>query len=184
MRTQGKWLLGVFAASCLGLPSVAMAGAAGVILTLSPVRVPASTSVPETVPFMSPGLVVALGVLLAVIAFRFLRHRKTYQKVLAIAVLGGGVMAGSWGVNRVEALIISVAVPPENPVCGGTSGAFFATGMTGTSPYLIENQCKTYAIKIDDYGNMPCAPASQVKADADVGDTIAPGASATANYCP
>ncbi len=188
MRSNtGITVLKTLVAACLALPSLAMAGGATVVVNLSAVTPPGAPPppAPEAVPFMGQGMVFALGALLAVVAFRFLRHRKAYQKVLSIALLGAGVLTAGLGADRVSALLSVYAVPSDSPACSAGGSVALNTEESGWYSFEIENQCATTTLVIDSYLNLPCGPEASYYevADGDVGDTIAPGATVTANFC-
>ncbi|MFV8817798.1 hypothetical protein [Haliea sp. E17] len=172
-----------------GLPAVASATTSPVInvgAVIPPPAAPVPGVAPEAVPFMGTGLVIALGLLLAVIAYRFLRQRPAYQKILCLTTLAAGTLVTAWGAGPTIAgiLLPVIAVPPENSVC--TSGTFGVSSLEwgGFGGMEITNNCATTTLEVLSYEFMPCAYEFQVKdGGADIGDTIEPGVTVLSNYC-
>ncbi len=165
------------------LPGMAWASFSAVVVNLAPVAAPTPGAV--AVPAISSGLALALGVLLAVVGYRFLRHRPAYQKTLCLAVLAGGTLLSAWGVNRTTAGIIGVIVPVEDPVCSsGTIALPHYLGGYTTVP--ITNNCASTTLEVQSYEGLEvyCAEEDQIVIDAGVGDRIEPGQTASSNYCP
>ncbi len=93
--------------SLIGVSSLVQAQAQAITsgVSLQPVASAAA------VPALGSGLLIVLGLLLAVIAARTLRSDKTAQKLLSVAVLGGGLMLSGLGVDRaLAAIAISEAI--------------------------------------------------------------------------
>ncbi len=136
----------------------------------------------SAVPVAGHGLLIALGVLLMVIAYRFFANNRGYQKLLSALVFTGATLLAAWGAERTVASYLIVPVPAEDPVCGG--GEIALTLGTG-EPVQIDNECASTPLKVISYENfgLYCLPNQIITQNADVGDVIQPGASALSNYC-
>ncbi len=176
MTRRFRSLLSLVLVALSGLPSLAMAGGPGVIIDLGPTGA-------ADVPVFSGPLLIALALLMVIVALRFLRLRDA-QRMLSIAVLGAGLVIGAFGVERTVAIdIITPEVPPDDPACSGATISL-NTNSSGYSGLPIANNCVSTDLKVLGYQNLPCPPPVQIKTDADVGDIIPAGGSATMNYCP
>ncbi|MFV8817797.1 hypothetical protein [Haliea sp. E17] len=169
----------------VGLPSVASATNAAVVINVGAVATPVPAVPAEPVPGLGVGLIVALGLLLAMIAYRFLRQRPAYQKILCMAALSGGTLVIAWGAGpTVAGLSPLVVVPPEEAVCISGELGIINVNWFGFGGMDITNNCATTTLEVLSYEFMPCPYEFQVKdGGADIGDTIAPGATVLANYC-
>ncbi len=177
MDSMNKRFIGQLVAGAVlfGLSQTAAAGV-NVIINLG------ADGSAQAVPALGNGLLIALGILLAVIAYRFSVSNRGVQRMLSVAVLAGGTLLAVWGAERTVAGYLVVPVPPEDPVC--SSGGTYAldTGSSLGIPVDIENQCESATLTVLSYENLDCPGGIEI-VDADVGDTIAPGATATSNFC-
>lgn len=89
-------------ASLFMVSSLAQAGSSGGVI-VAPGAVGAGAATATSVPTLSSSLLIVLGILLAVVAFRTLRSNNNAQKLLSILVMGGGLVLGGFGVDRVIA---------------------------------------------------------------------------------
>jgi len=158
------------------LPSLAFAGSPTV--TLGPFAGASVTPVPA----LSDGLLIALGVVLAVVALRTIRQKLVYQKVLSVVLLGCGLVIGGMGVERTVATT-TTPILPESDLCSGATGDV-NLNRGETNPTLIQNTCESQVLEVLSYSGMSCTPEQQITIDADVGDTLEPGQTVTLNYCP
>ncbi|MFK7977115.1 MAG: hypothetical protein AB8C02_13355 [Halioglobus sp.] len=153
------------------LPAAAMAGP-------PPVVVVSGSGI--SIPTMTQNMSIALGLLLVVVGLRFLKQYGAAQKVLSVLLVGGGLALGALSVERPHASAFGVF--DGGDACNGgpqslnVGNAFAITG--------FENGCAATDITIVAYNNYPCLAADQVKDDADVGDVISAGDTATLNRCP
>ncbi len=193
MTNKSRLAINLALAALAGLPSVASATFLPVVVNVGAVAAPVGPVAPagpvEPVPGLGGGLVIALGLLLAVIAYRFLRQRPAYQKIICMTALAGGTLLTAWGAGPAIAGILMpiVVVPPEDAICAGGELAISDPSWYGQYPGLqITNNCATTSLEVLSYDEFVyCDYALQVKTGgADIGDTIAPGATVTTNYCP
>ncbi|GHD23284.1 hypothetical protein GCM10007052_35830 [Halioglobus japonicus] len=91
------------------------------------------------IPVMDSVLFIVLGLVLVVIAMRFVQKSKGAQKLLSIAVLGTGLLVGGLGAERTIALIDyeDVFIAPD---CDGTD--INAPDLISNF-YQITNDCST-----------------------------------------
>ena len=102
---------------------------AGLFLASSLVQAGTQTSVivgpaSVNVPTLNGSMLVALGLLLAVIAVRVLRSKQGTHRLLSWLVLGVGLIVGGIGVQRSEALT-SGSVTAEGAVCAADGPVFY-----------------------------------------------------------
>ncbi len=162
------------AGASLGFSQMAFAGSS-VIVNLG------AEGSAQAVPVLANGLLIALGILLAVVAFRFFSTNQGLRRMMCVAVMAGGGLLASWGVEKTVASVLVLPVPGEDPIC--TSGGTYALDTQSQgAPVEIENQCESATLEVLSYENLNCQNGIET-IDADVGDTIAPGATATTNFC-
>jgi len=132
---------------CLSVPCLlvvsSLAQASG---TATVVVGPLATSVPT----LSGILLIVLGMLLAVIAFRTLPNNEGAQRLLSILVLGGGLIISGVGVDR------TLAVPDTLPASGGVCTQ--AGPLPSYYPYVdirLQNDCGN-SIQIIDFRDDDC----------------------------
>ncbi len=154
--------------------SLAQASAAGIgTFSFTPI-LPPSSPVTEAIPTLGDAALIALGLLLIVIAVRMLRTREGQQRMLCIAVLGGGITLGLVGAGRASALVLTSFVfgaDPGNYDCAGiTDQPFSIISVTQT----VTNNCTVSGKITTSYVGPPGC--SLTGSDCDV---LAPGASCT-----
>ncbi|TGD71614.1 hypothetical protein E4634_18420 [Mangrovimicrobium sediminis] len=176
MRRTDLSKLGILLVAGLCLPGLAHASFVPVVVELAAV----SPAV-QAVPVLSPGLLAALALVLVVIGLRVVRSRGAQRSFLGL-LAGAGLLLAVAGVEHTRAVMVIPVVPPTDPACNNGSIAL-DTGGNGFSGVMIQNACETTTLEVQGYLNLPCAPVDQIVTDADIGDRIAPGASATTNYC-
>jgi exosortase sorting signal-containing protein len=122
-----------YAAACaaLFLPSISQAGTPTPSIPVDIVVRPADAvaAAATAVPTLSQNLLIALGLLLAVIALRTLQRQQGAKKLLGLVILGSGMAIGGAGIERTIASGTSI---PNGDIC--TAG--------GKVPYFaqFENQ--------------------------------------------
>jgi hypothetical protein len=126
--------------SLLVLSSLAQAQAIGYV-TVGPL---AATQVPT----LSGYLLIVLGLLLAVIAFRTLRSNRGAQKILSILVLGGGLIISGIGVDRTLATAGPIIETAEGTDC--TAGGDIRYG-ADEGPTNLLNGCGNSLVISDIY---------------------------------
>ncbi len=171
-RIQRKLHALLWASLLLG-PASALAG------TTPPVVVVAGAGAPG-IPTMSTNLMIALGVLLAVVALRFLQQRGNAQKFLSLLLLGGGLTLGGLGIDQTRAT--DAGFSDGSTACGGGQESQNIRDPFGGG--TLFNSCSETNLVVVAYLNYPCSSAEQIKVDADVGDIITAGGSGTLNRCP
>lgn len=179
-----KFRLRSICALSLYIPTLAFASIQPTVV-VGPVAAPPPPA--EAVPTLESGLVVALGLLLAVIALRFLRQRPAYQKFLCLAVLGGGTLVTAWGVDRgVAAMYPTVIVPPEDAVCSSDEDEK-TYNVDFFSASDITNNCESTSLEILRYEEFQyCGvevTGAMVSTNGGVGTIIEPGATVQSDYC-
>jgi len=159
----------------------AFAGNGGTGIILGPPASGPGSAVTTAIPAMGTPAMIALGVLLAVVAFRFLRQKGIAQKVLSIALLGGGLVMTGLGVDKATATT-AAGVPAESDLCSGGQGLVsdFRSGMGGAQ---LTNNCLETTLEVISY-QLNCPAEVQIVADAGVGTQIPPNATVTMNSCP
>ncbi|QFU74852.1 hypothetical protein EY643_03885 [Halioglobus maricola] len=113
-------------------------------ITLAPTPLPAPPAAPDAgamapavpVPVMDSVMLLAVGLLLMVVAIRFLRHSKASQKIMSIALLGAGLVLGGAGAERTVAALY--ADFPIAPNCEGVDIV-----LNGLEPSQVVNDCDT-----------------------------------------
>lgn len=129
-------------ASLFGASSLVQAQAitSGVILQPA-----ASASSASVIPALSSGLLIVLGLLLAVIAAKTLRSKKTAQKLLSVAVLGGGLLLSGLGVDHVLATILELKISGEG--CTKSHSLPYTSNSADTA---LVNECPN-SMKIENF---------------------------------
>lgn len=100
--------------SLLVASSLAQAGAPAAFVNFTPVAA-------NPVPALSGYVLIALGLLLAVIAVRTLRNNEGAQKILSIMVLGGGLIISGVGADRTLAGLTPIIETIPVDECAGGS---------------------------------------------------------------
>jgi len=120
----------------LGLPTIAHASNP-ITVVVGPTLQAAAVAVP--VPTMTENLLIALGLLLMVFAFRALRNRQGAQKLLSLLLLGGGVAIAGLGVERTMAVDAGGTVTAEGSPCttSGPLPVYYPEG----GEWTLENTC-------------------------------------------
>lgn len=163
------------------------AAVAGILVgsIFSPVvlaSVPASVTVgavgSTAVPTMSDGLMIGLGLLLAMIALRALKQYGGTARMMCLAVFGGGLAISAIGVDNSMATYSGVS--SESSACDGGTETI-VTGRPYDANYL-QNHCAG-AIQVKSY-DLPCPASVQIKSGGDVGTIIAPEETVELNICP
>jgi len=160
--------------------ALAVAGLSPMLVKAQSVGVTVGPVGSVAVPTMSNSLMIGLGLLLAVIALRVLKQRDDAARVLSVALLGGGLLIGSLGVERSMATFSGVNTEPGGVCDGGTQE--IVTGRAFDENYL-ENTCETTPIQIKSY-QLPCSSAEQITYNGDVGTVIPAGENVRLNVCP
>lgn len=159
------------------VPSIAFAGTPIVIVG------PVGASGGAQVPTMTSSLLIALAVLLAVVAIRFLKQKGLQQKVMSLLVLGSGLVVGAVGVQ--DSLATSVTVSVESSACTGSTVPLDPSRGDGfDSSAELFNQCSSASIQVIAYQGYPCPPEQLIDQGAGPGAVIAAGDSALLSYCP
>ncbi len=143
-----------------------------------------AVSGPQSVPVASHSFLIAVGVLMMVVAYRFFTRYSGYQKMLSLAVFLGATAVAGLGTERTLASYFMVPVPAEDPVCSGGQTAL-SLGGSVFFPAEITNNCATMTLEVLSYENfdVDCPNGPFETRDADIGDTIAPGQSVLSNTC-
>ena len=128
------------------------------------------------VPTMTDGLLIALGMLLAVIAIRALKGQMVHQKILSILLLGGGLLIGGLGVERSFATQVPVVPVADECEVGGTATLESA----GRSDNEFTNGCDV-AMTITAY-SLGCDEGFEVEVTP-IGTSIEPEETVNINYC-
>ena len=136
------------AASLLAVPSLVHAGGNSIV-TVGPLATP--------VPTASGYLLIVLGLLLAVIAFRTLRNNQGAHKLLGILVLGGGLVISGIGVDRTIAGNIQQTLPVEEAAC--TSDTDLQYNSQRDVDVTLENKCGNL-IEIKGFSTTRCSGSS------------------------
>ncbi|TDG14026.1 hypothetical protein E2F43_11090 [Seongchinamella unica] len=182
MASYPKFRQSVFLVSLASLASVfstvAHAGGSTGVILGPPGAAPGAVA---AVPAMGTSAMIALGLLMAVIALRFLQQKGMTQKVLSVTLLGGGLALTGLGVDNATATTTAV-VPTESSLCAGGQ-ELFHDQRSGIGGGTLENQCASATLEVLGY-RLNCPPEVQVVTDADVGTQIPPGATVTMNACP
>lgn len=163
-------------------------GAALALLTLAPVSHagtpggvvlgPASAT---AVPTLSPPILIALGVVLAIIALRVLRHNGGAQKIVSVVLLGGGVLLGGFGVERTLA---TSAATLADATCDTATITVNLQNLRGISSAenTVNNQCGR-DLRIVEY-TFSCSPPDIFRDNgAPVGTIIPDGAEQRVGFC-
>ena len=137
-----------------------------------PPPVVSATPVPTT----SDALLMVLALLLIVIAVRALQSAGGIQKVLSLAVLGGGLILGGVSVDNTVA-DVPLAIPGEGMPCEGGETFNYFPFHGGNS--TVTNNCEG-DLTIDSVTTDECAPGDVVIPSA----TIEAGTAVSAPYCP
>ena len=143
---------------------------------LPPGAAPAPPVMATPVPTMTDGLLIALGLLLAVIAIRALKGQLVHQKILSVLLLGGGLLVGGLGVERSFATQVPVVPVANECEVGGTA----ALESAGRSDNKFTNSCEE-AMTITAY-SLGCGEAEEVEVTP-VGTSIEPDETVSINYC-
>ena len=159
------------------LPAMAFAGTASPSVMLG-----AGGLATTPVPALSDGLLIALGLLLAVIALRTIRQKVVYQKILSFTLLACGLVVGGMGVERSVATTATPIMEESNLCGGGTANISFTRGIS--NPTMVQNSCETTVLEVLGYTGLPCAEQDQVVTNAGIGDTFGPGETVSLNHCP
>jgi hypothetical protein len=166
------------AVAIAAMPSIALAGSPMVIV--GPVGAAAGAT---AVPTMGGTLLIALGAVLAVVAFRFLKQKGLQQKVMSLLILGSGLVIGGFGVKETQATSVTVSV--ESSVCSGATVSLLPDRGDGYDPSAqLFNDCESASIQVKSYEGYPCPAEDLVNQGAGPGDVIAAGDSALLSYCP
>jgi hypothetical protein len=120
--------------SLLVLSSLAQAGVQATV-TVGPFAAPPISAAP--VPTLSGYLLIVLGLLLAVIAFRTLRNNRGAQKILSVLVLGGGLIISGIGVDRT--LATPQTVSAQGAVCNADGPINYFPGGSRALQNLCNN---------------------------------------------
>ncbi|EED36025.1 hypothetical protein NOR51B_1973 [Luminiphilus syltensis NOR5-1B] len=124
---------------------------------------------------MSSGVLIALGIVLAVVAIRVLKHSAINQRIAGAVVLGGGLLAVGLGVQ--DTLATGTFLNVSGNSCSSTSTINVMSSTILEEGNSIENQC-SIDIEIKSY-DFTCTPPSVFVDDgAPVGTIIAAGATA------
>ena len=171
---NGFSVLALSAISSLASASSTMSFAYSVFAAApaSPAAVGPATAVPVT----SDALLMVLAVLLAVIAIRALQSANGIQKVLSLAVLGGGLILGGVGVENTIAGIPILEIPDEGVPCDGGESSIYYPFHNGT--LLLTNNCED-DLTIDSVTSDGCTPDNIVIPNA----IIEAGATEAVPYC-
>ncbi len=171
-------MLGGLSVVALGsLPSLVSAGSPSVSVIVG-----APSAAATAVPTLSSGLTVALGLVLMVVALRFLSQRKAYQKILSVAVLAGGVIVTAVGVDRVQATLPQPVVTFDSPACSGSNATIFS-GFTTTNPAVVlTNNCQEASVEIKQWLTN-CGQSETEVIQTPVGTVLAPAGTAQFAYC-
>ncbi len=170
--------------SCLGaiFSSMAYAGSSTGVTLGPPGGGPpgGGGGVTAAVPAMSTALMIAMGLLLAVIALRFLKQKGATQKVLSIAFLSGGLVLAGLGVDQATATT-TASIPEVSDLCSGAT-ELVSGGRSGQGGGQLMNGCDSATLEVKSY-QLNCPPEAQLVTDAGVGAQIAPGLTVTLNQC-
>ena len=161
------------ALALLALAPVSHAGTpGGVILG------PASAT---AVPTLSPAILIALGVVLAVIALRVLRNNGGAQKIVSIALLGSGVLLGGFGVERTLATSAATLADADCDTATITVNLQNLRGIS-SAENTVSNQCGR-DLRIVEY-TFSCSPPDIFRDNgAPVGTIIPDGAEQRVGFC-
>ena len=129
-----------------------------------------------SIPTMTDGLLIALGLLLAVIAIRALKGQLVHQKILSILLLGGGLLVGGLGVERSFATQVPVVPVADECEVGGIAPLDFPS----RSDNRFTNSCEV-AMTITEY-SLGCDEGTEVEVTP-VGTSIEPEETVNINYC-
>jgi hypothetical protein len=168
-------------------PSFALAGTSAITAVIGPVG-GGSNAVTAAVPTMSNGLMVVLGVVLAVVAWRFLKNSSALQKVVSAVLLGGGLLVGGAGIESTQAT--GTFIYDDNSICeGATTEPFqfinerpdensFGSGAS------IKNGCLETSLEVLEYQSS-CDDGREffIPAGSEKGVVIAPGSGITWPFC-
>ncbi len=133
------------------------------------------------VPTLSPAILIALGVVLAVIALRVLRNNGGAQKIVSIALLGSGVLVGGFGVERT--LATSAATLAEATCETATITVNFNNLRGFNSPEnTVNNQCGR-DLQVMEYTFICGQLGTFNNNGAPVGTVIPDGAEQSMGYC-
>jgi IPTL-CTERM motif len=123
MRLRSSLSRSILVTGLLAVPSAVQASASATVIVGPLAAAP--------VPTVSGYLLIVLGLLLAVIAFRTLRNNQGAQKLLGVLVLGGGLIISGVGVDRTLA-------NPENVIAEGA--VCTSDGPISYSPFYLSNR--------------------------------------------
>lgn len=166
------------------LPSAALAGTPSPIVVVGPPGGAGAASAANAVPALSNGLLLALAVLLAVVAIRFVRQKGVQQKVMSLLLLGGGLILGTLGVQDTKATNVTVSV--ESSACTGATVSISPSRGDGFSDSgEFYNSCAEASVMIVSYQGYPCSAGAMIHTDLPPGTVVPAGASnLTLSYCP
>lgn len=165
----------MLAAALLPLSSGALAGTPSATVTYLPSSLVSATAVPA----MSNSLLIVLGLLLAVIAFRTLKGRAGYQKALSVVLLGGGLVVGGMGVERT---IATTSVYAGKGGCeSGDTISFDANNPSDNRSVYFYNECKGPVTLVDI--RVRCNPGWTYMPEAPEGTKVDAQSSAQLPWC-
>ena len=148
----------------------------GYSILAAPAPAPAPVVPATPVPTTPDVLLIVLALLLVVIAVRALQSAGGIQKLLSLAVLGGGLILGGMGVENTIATVEVLTIPDEGMSCeGGESNGYWAYHDGSTQ---VTNNCED-DLTIDSATSEGCLPEEIVIPSA----TIEAGATVVAPYC-
>lgn len=121
------------------------------------------------VPSMSGYLLIVLGLLLAVIAFRTLRNNPGAHKLLGVLVLGGGLVIGGVGVD--QALASPTNVIAEGEACTSDNAIGYSANFQHNRG--LQNSCNN-PIEIKGFSSSDC-DLDEANANCKQGQVLAEG---------
>lgn len=127
---------------------------------------PLGASASAPIPTLTDNLLIALGLLLAVVAVRVLRSQRSTQKFLSLVLLGSGLLIGAIGVDRSIAGVAGVVAMGD--VCTQAGPIDY----NPNAPISLQNGC-TVDIEIRSFSSTECILDTE-SAACTVGQVLAP----------
>jgi len=145
----------------------------------SPGGVTLGPASPTAVPAMTPAILVALGLLLAVIAVRVLRQSGVAQRVLSVCLLGVASVLGALGVER---SVATGAVPVSDAGCDSATVQVGYWRNLNDNQNAVRNDCGR-DLEILSY-NFACPPGEPFNDNGSPVGTLVPNGQETPlGYC-
>ncbi len=149
----------------VSLPALAQSPNGVIVGPVPASPVPADVA---AVPLMHPIALAVLGLLMAVLAARWLYASKRARNLCGLVVLGAGVAISATGVDRALAIVVNDPIPIEGDGCNQDTEYFYDA--IGNGGFLgLQNNCPNPVI-IKSFVNRQCPENAPLQADAEYVD--------------